>query len=184
MAAQIRIHELTFVPFLNADQIQRRVAEMGREIAAHYQDKQPVFLGVLNGSVIFLADLIRACAIPSEMAFIRLRSYAGTQSTGEVKKILGLDITLENRHVIIVEDIVDSGRTMAHLLEEIATMHPASVAVATLLLKPEMLEFPLDLQYVGFSIPPKFVVGYGLDYNGLGRELPAIYQLKNPPLEE
>jgi hypoxanthine phosphoribosyltransferase len=172
----IQAHDLQFRPFLSADQIKQRVQELGKAIHRDYAEKKPVFLGVLNGSFIFTADLVRAFGADCEISFIKLASYRGTQSTGDVSTLIGLEIDLRNRPVIIVEDIVDSGKTLFHLLQDLQQYQPASIAIATLLKKPDMLEHPLEIQYSGFDIDPLFVIGYGLDYDGLGRQLPAIYQ--------
>ncbi len=175
---RVQAHELTFECFLDAPQIQERVVAMGQQIAQDYRGRKPVFLSVLNGAFIFSADLIRACDVACETSFIRVASYEGTSSTGAVKSILGLDMTtLQGRDVIVVEDIIDSGRTLHWLLNELKQYQPASVALCALLLKPDALEFDLPQDYIGFEIPNKFVVGYGLDYNGEGRNFPAIYQL-------
>ncbi|MEM9847342.1 MAG: hypoxanthine phosphoribosyltransferase [Bacteroidota bacterium] len=174
----IQIHDLHFMPYLSAAEIQARIEVLGQQIHRDHQDHRPVFVGILNGAFIFLADLVRAANIACEIAFMRVSSYEGTASTGVVKTIDGLSMEVKNRHVIIVEDIVDTGRTMQQLLTDFAVLEVASVSVATLLLKPDALLFPdLPLDYVGFEIPNKFVVGYGLDYNELGRNWNQIYQL-------
>lgn len=173
----VQAHDLHFSLFLTEEDIQRRVQELGARLRAQYGDKRPVFLGVLNGSFMFAADLVRAFGADCELSFIKLSSYRGLQSTGDVSTLIGLEANLQDRHVIILEDIVDTGKTLYSLLPDLQRLQPASIAIAALLQKPDMLEFPLEVQYVGFSIPPHFVIGYGLDYNELGRQLPAIYQL-------
>ena len=173
----VQAHDLHFSLFLTEEDIQRRVQELGARLRAQYGDKRPVFLGVLNGSFMFAADLVRAFGADCELSFIKLSSYRGLQSTGDVSTLIGLETDLNDRHVIILEDIVDTGKTLYSLLPDLQKLQPASIAIAALLQKPDMLEFPLEVQYVGFSIPPHFVIGYGLDYDGLGRQLPAIYQL-------
>ncbi len=155
-----------------------RVQELGDAISRDYAGRRPLLLGVLNGAFIFAADLVRACSIDCEMSFIKLSSYKGTQSTGEITQMIGLETPVENRHVILVEDIIDSGHTMAHFLPALRLLQPASIAVAALLFKPDALVHPVHIDYLGFEIPNHFVVGYGLDYNGLGRNLRAIYQLE------
>lgn len=177
MKQRIKAHDLFFDLFIEEKKIKARVAEIGCEMARNFKGQTPVFLGVLNGASIFMADLVRACDLDCEMAFVRLSSYEGTQSSGQLKKVLGLDLELKTRHVIIVEDIIDTGLTMSRFIPEIESRQPASVSLATLLLKPDALQCALKMDYVGFEIPNKFVIGYGLDYNGLGRNLPAIYQL-------
>jgi hypoxanthine phosphoribosyltransferase len=175
--AMIQIHDLHFKPFISRKKIKKRISELGETLQADYGDKNPLFIGILNGAFIFAADLVRAFGQPCEIAFTRLSSYAGLQSSGQVSTKLDLDFSIKDRHVIIVEDIIDSGRTLFELSKKMHLEEPASLAIATLLLKPDALQFPLEADYVGFSIPSKFVVGYGLDYNERGRELDAIYQL-------
>lgn len=175
--ANIKLHELTFAPYLSEAKIQSRIREMAADIAETYADQCPIFLGVLNGAFIFTADLLRACAFPCEISFIKLASYQDTVSSGDVQTLIGLQQEVTDRHLIIVEDIVDSGRTLYQFLPDLRKLGPASVAVASLLSKPAAHEFPVRIDYLGFEIPPDFVVGYGMDYNGLGRNLPGLYQL-------
>ncbi|HMQ46973.1 MAG TPA: hypoxanthine phosphoribosyltransferase [Saprospiraceae bacterium] len=178
MTTTVKIHDLEFEPFLSKALIADRVQELGIQISTDYEGKMPLFLGILNGAFVFAADLIRACSIPCEVAFMRLASYDGLQSSGAVRTLVGLDSNIKDRHVIVVEDIVDSGRTLSHLMPQLQALQPASLALATLLFKPDALESAVDIDYLAFEIPNRFVVGYGLDYNGLGRNLPDIYQLK------
>jgi len=175
----VQAHNLHFRPFIEEDVIRRRVLELGAEIRNKYAGQTPVFLGVLNGAFIFTADLVRAFADTCEVSFIKLASYRGLHSSGDVSTLIGLEIDLKGRHVIIVEDIVDSGRTLYSLLPELERLEPASVEIAALLQKPDMLEHPLEVKWVGFEIPSHFVIGYGLDYDGLGRQLSAVYQLQS-----
>jgi len=177
MKKTIDLHDLTFEPFIESPEIARRVEEMGHQISEKYTGQRPLFLSVLNGAFVFAADLLRACDLECELAFVRLASYEGTGSSGNVKTVLGLDIPIKGRPVIVVEDIVDSGRTLHHFMAYLQKMKPASIALATLLHKPSALKFPVKIDYLGFEIPDKFVVGYGLDYDGLGRNLKDIYQL-------
>ncbi|MCH6234614.1 hypoxanthine phosphoribosyltransferase [Cognataquiflexum rubidum] len=174
----ISIKDKVFVPYITANSLQQRVAEIGAEISRDFKGDCPVLIGVLNGSFVFLSDLAKSISIPIEVSFVKVSSYSGTNSTGEVKNLLGLDIELNNRSVIIVEDIIDTGLSMKHLLEMVQRKNPKKLAVATLLLKPEALTHPLKVSYIGFEIPNKFVVGYGMDFDGLGRNLPELYQLK------
>ncbi len=160
-----------------AGQIAAAVQKMGREISRDLKGKNPLFLSVLNGSFVFAADLVRACEMDLEITFVKLASYHGTQSSGKISELIGLSESLEGRHVLIVEDIIDSGKTMAELLKTLKAQNPASVQIASLLLKPAMLEVDLDIAYCGFEIPPDFVLGYGLDYDGLGRNLRDLYRL-------
>ena len=173
----VTCHDLTFQPFMNAETIASRVRELGTQLSQQYAGKKPLMVAVLNGSFVFAADLMRACDMDCEISFVKLSSYAGTDSTGKVTDIIGLDEDIEGRDLIIVEDIVDSGNTMVHFLKKLSEYKPGSVSIVTLLLKPEVFgkQFPID--HVGFEIPNKFVIGYGLDYDGLGRNLPDIYQL-------
>jgi hypoxanthine phosphoribosyltransferase len=179
MAAEVTIHDKTFVPFISASKIQARIKELGSLIDHDYTEKRPLLIGVLNGSAIFMADLLRRVNLPCEIAFIKVSSYAGTESTGTVKNIMGLNEDVSDRDVILVEDIIDTGDTAKYLLEEFSSKNPASLRFATLLFKPASLRQPVSPEYVGFEIPPAFVVGYGLDYDGLGRNLSDIYQLKS-----
>ncbi|MBK8490097.1 MAG: hypoxanthine phosphoribosyltransferase [Saprospirales bacterium] len=178
MKREISVHDHRFELYLSEQQIQARVAEMGRQISLDYAGKRPVFLAILNGAFMFAADLVRSCDLDCELAFIKISSYRGLASTGKIETVLGLNVPVENRDLIIVEDIIDSGNTMRALLPDLQKLGPASVALAALLLKPECLQYPINIEYLGFQIPDRFVVGYGLDYDGLGRNLPSIYQLR------
>ncbi|NVK50083.1 MAG: adenylate kinase [Cyclobacteriaceae bacterium] len=173
------IHDLEFELFISDSKIQERVKELGAQITRDFRGKELVLLGILKGSFLFLSDLCRAIDLPLEISFLRISSYHGTQSTGEVKKVAGIQDDLAGKTVIIVEDIVDTGISMDYLLKEIEKYKPAEVRIATFLYKPDAFRFKYALDYVGFEIPNKFVVGYGLDYNDLGRNLPELYQLVN-----
>lgn len=178
MHQTISVNNLTFELYLSKDQISDRLKVIGKEITEKYKLKKPLFIGVLNGSFIFTADLIRHCNLECEVAFLRLSSYQGTQSSGKIKTVYGLEMDVSGRDIIVVEDIVDSGRTLHFFLDYLKKQNPASIALTTLLYKPDAIKFPLELDYVGFEIDEKFVIGYGLDYNGLCRNLENIYQLK------
>ncbi|MDX1666445.1 MAG: hypoxanthine phosphoribosyltransferase [Saprospiraceae bacterium] len=171
-------HDLDFVKYLDESDIRRRVEELGKQLARKYSEKNPVFLGVLNGAFVFTADLIRACPIDCEVSFVKLSSYKGMQSSGVLATLIGLEVEVKNRHVVIVEDIVDSGYTLHSFIPALERLNPASIDLVTFLLKPDALEYELNIEHIGFEIPNKFVIGYGLDYDGLGRNLPALYQLK------
>jgi hypoxanthine phosphoribosyltransferase len=173
----MQVLDKIFTPYIDAQTLANRIAALGAQLNADYQDKNPLFLGILNGSFMFASDLYKNITVASEISFVKLASYSGTTSTGKVMNMIGLDKDLFERHVIIVEDIVDTGNTLFSFLPTILHQNPASVAIATLLQKPEALQQVLDVKYVGFSIPNKFVVGYGLDYDGYGRNLPEIYQI-------
>jgi len=175
--ANIKVWDLEFEPFMTHNQIEERVKVLGEAINKDYYDKAPVFIGVLNGCFMFMADLMKEIQIPCEMTFVKLASYSGT-AQGEVSQLLGVGIDLTGRHVIIVEDIVDTGNSLTHTMAALSSHHVASVAVCSLLLKPSCLAHDFDnLKYVGFEIAPEFVVGYGLDYNGQGRNLRHIYKV-------
>jgi hypoxanthine phosphoribosyltransferase len=173
----IRVHDKTFEPYLTAEQISTRISELARKIEEDYRDKRPLFIAILNGSFIFASDLFKVLSIDAEICFIKLASYKGTKSTGHVITAIGLDMDLYGRDVIILEDIVDTGKTLNQFLPQLRHQQPASMRIVALLHKPEATEFPLTIDYLGFSIPNKFVVGYGLDYDGLGRNIPEIYRL-------
>jgi hypoxanthine phosphoribosyltransferase len=175
---EITVLDKTFVPYLDAATLQQRIAEMGEEISRTYAGKQPLFISILNGSFMFSADLFKHISIPAEICFIKLASYKGTKSSGHVITAIGLDMPVKDRHLIILEDIVDTGKTLATFLPELMNQQPASLSICCLLHKPEALQHALQLGYIGFSIPNRFVVGFGLDYDGFGRNLPELYQLK------
>lgn len=175
--SHISLHDKHFTDFIPAGQIAVRVSELAAVISADFNDKRPLFLAVLNGAFMFCSDLMKQITIPCELSFIKLASYRGTESTGIVKELIGLDENLARRHVILVEDIVDTGNTIEHARDDIAIFEPASVSVVTLLYKPAAFRGKYKPEYAGFEIENKFVVGYGLDYNGLGRNYPEIYQL-------
>jgi hypoxanthine phosphoribosyltransferase len=173
----IKVHDNYFKPFISAADIALRVAEMGKNITADYRDKRPLFLSVLNGAFVFAADLVRAVETECEITFVKLTSYKGISTTGNVQTVLGLDMDLRDRHIVIVEDIVDTGNTLHNFMKELAKNEPASIAIAACFFKPDALQYPLSIGYLGFEIPNKFIVGYGLDYDGLARNLPDVWQL-------
>ena len=173
----VKIKDKTFRTMIGSDEIAQRVKEVAATINNDMAGKMPVFLSVLNGAFMFTADLLREVTIPCEVSFVKLASYEGVVSTGKVTEVIGLNTDLKDRHVVIVEDIVDTGRTMKRMLGQLALRHPASISICTLFVKPDKLEVPLNLDYVCFTIPNDFIVGYGLDYDQQGRNLPAIYTL-------
>ena len=174
---KITIADKDFTLFISNSDIQQKVTALAEIITKEYRDKIPVFLCVLNGSFLFAADLVRNISVPAEVSFIKLSSYSGTQSTGNVNTLIGLNKSLSGRDIIIVEDIIDTGKTIHELLPVVQAQNPSSIKLATFLSKPEALAFPVVVDFVCFEIPDKFVVGYGLDYNELGRNLPHIYVL-------
>ena len=173
----VKIKDKTFRTSIPESDIKARVKAVAQQISKDMEGKTPLLLGVLNGSFIFAADLMREMTIPCEISFVKLASYQGTTSTGKIKEVLGINEDLSGRDVIIVEDIVESGQTMKQMVESLGTRNPASVHICTLFFKPEKLQEELTLDYVAFRIPDDFIVGYGLDYDGLGRELKDIYTI-------
>lgn len=173
----IQVLDKKFQPYIKAEQIQEQVARLGAQINAEYAGKNPLFIAILNGSFMFASDLFKELTVDAEICFIKLASYKGTKSTGNVVTSIGLDESLKGRHVIIVEDIVDTGKTLYEFLPQLTNQQPASLKIAALLHKPEALNFPLTIDYLGFNVPNKFLLGYGLDYDGHGRNLKEIYQL-------
>lgn len=182
---RVRIHDLTFVEMISASQIQGRVAELGQQLESLLRrsptSESPIFAAVLQGAAIFHADLLRAFPALAEVAYLRTRSYVGMASSGEVAIEFPDDLELRGRHLVLVEDIADSGRTLAVLAKACQARGVAALTTVVLLDKPEARVVPFVPDLVGFSIPPEFVVGYGLDYRGLGRNLGAIYQLDAAP---
>jgi hypoxanthine phosphoribosyltransferase len=174
----ITVHDKTFKPYIGADAIREQIAKLAAQINTDFEGKKPLFIPILNGSFMFAADLFKAITIEAEICFIKLASYKGTKSSGNVVTSIGLDEPLTGRHVIIVEDIVDTGKTLAEFLPQLAIQQPASMSIAALLHKPDALQHPLTINYLGFSVPNIFLLGYGLDYDGLGRNIPEIYQLQ------
>ena len=173
----ITVHDKQFTPYISRERIAARVAALGEAISLDYANKRPLIIAVLNGSFIFAADLFRALTIEAEISFIKLASYKGTSSTGYVTTAIGLEADLADRHVLLLEDIIDTGRTLHGFLPEIARHGPASIKIVTFLAKPEALSHDVQADYNGFELPDNFVLGYGLDYNGLGRNLPELYTL-------
>lgn len=173
----IRVHDKEFAPSIPAEEIMQQVRRVAEEINKDYEGQQPLFLVVLNGAFVFAADLMREISVPAEVSFVKLASYEGTSSTGTVREVIGLNTDITGRPIIIVEDIVESGITMAHMIETLKKQNPKSIDICTLLVKPEKLEVKLDIRYTAMEIPNDFILGYGLDYNGLGRGLKDIYTI-------
>ena len=180
MSTSIQLYDLSFKPYLSKEEIQERVKAIARQLTADFSGKKPVFLVMLKGAFVFATDLLRYYEGLPEVSFVRTRSYSGTASTHQVEILLGpTPEEVTDRDIIIVEDIVDSGYTMHNFLPLLEAQKPRSICLVTLLFKPDMLEKDVKMDHIGFSIPPKFVVGYGLDYDGLGRNLDSIYQLED-----
>jgi len=173
----IQVFDKKFQPYINAEKIDVRIKELAAEINSAYQGKRPIFIAILNGSFMFASDLFKEIDIDAEICFIKLASYKGTRSTGNVITSIGLDEPLKDRHVVIIEDIVDTGNTLNKFLPQLYDQQPASLKIAALLHKPAALEYPIVIDYLGFSVPNIFLLGFGLDYDGLGRNLGEIYQL-------
>jgi hypoxanthine phosphoribosyltransferase len=173
----IQLNDKKFTPYLTAAQIDEQIKRVGGELSKDYEGKRPLFIAILNGSFMFASDLFKELSIECEICFIKLASYKGTKSTGQVITSIGLDATLTDRHVIIIEDIVDTGKTLHEFLPQLINQQPASLKIAALLHKPEALAFPVKIDYLGFNVPNKFLLGYGLDYDGYGRNLKEIYKL-------
>lgn len=173
----IQVHDKVFAPSISAAEIMQQVRKVAQQINRDFEGQTPLFLVVLNGAFIFAADLMREVTVPAEVSFVKLASYEGTSSTGTVREVIGLNTDITGRPVIIVEDIVESGITMAHMIETLKKQNPLSIDICTLLLKPEKLEVKLDIRYVAMEIPNDFILGYGLDYDGLGRGLKDIYTI-------
>ncbi len=177
---EVTIKGMTFEPYLRKEEIAKQVKRVAAEIKRDCADKNPVFLCVLTGAFVFAADLYRACNIhESEVAFIRFKSYEGTQTTGSAKQVMGLSEDIAGRTVIIVEDIVDTGITAMQLRKHLEQFNPKEVKMATLLFKPKSLQVGTPPEYVGFEIPSKFIIGYGLDLDGAARDLEDIYVIKD-----
>jgi len=173
----IEVFNKKFIPYITAQQIDEQVKKLAGDINKDYAGKRPLFIAILNGSFMFAADLFKEITIDAEICFIKLASYKGTKSTGNVITSIGLDEPLKDRHVIIVEDIVDTGKTLHEFLPQLFNQQPASLKIAALLHKPDALAYPVKIDYLGFNVPDKFLLGYGLDFDGLGRNLREIYQL-------
>ena len=173
----IRVHDKDFTPFISADKICEQVKRVASEINNDYAGRKPLFIAILNGSFMFAADLFKEITIEAEICFIKLASYKGIKSSGQVITAIGLDVDLVGREIIILEDIVDTGNTLSKFLPQIHHHNPASLKIAALLHKPEAMIHQIQIDYLGFTVPNKFLLGYGLDYDGLGRNIKEIYRL-------
>ncbi len=174
---QIQVKDKCFSISIREAEILEQVARVAAQINKDYEGKEPLFLAVLNGSFMFAADLLKEITLPCDISFVKLASYQGVNTSGTIREVIGLNQDITGRPVIILEDIVDTGLTMAHMLETLQAQNPASVDICTLLLKPEKLQVELDVKYCCMQIPNDFIVGYGLDYDGFGRNSRDIYTL-------
>lgn len=175
--APLQVHDKFFVPYISEAAINKRIHELAQKIDADYKGKKPLFIAILNGSFMFASDMFKHITIEAEICFIKLASYKGTKSSGQVITAIGLDTDLTGRHVIVLEDIIDTGKTLSEFLPQLQNQQPLSLKIAALLHKPEATVYPIPIDYLGFSVPNKFLLGYGLDYDGLGRNIKEIYQL-------
>ncbi len=173
----IKLHDLEFVPFISQAEIARAIQKISDKIMADFPNEIPIFVGVLNGSFMFVSDLVKQYPGDCAVDFIKVKSYEGIKSTGKINEIIGLQ-NPNGKPLIIVEDIIDTGNTIESIVQMLEKMEIANYKIASLFLKPEVYKKPYKIDYLGMEIPNKFIVGYGLDYDGLGRNLPEIYQLK------
>ncbi len=172
------VKDRTFKKYISKEDLEKKIKALARLINSDYKDKRPLFIAILNGSFMFASDLLKEIKIDCEISFVKVASYEDMESSGNVKQLIGLNENIFNKDVIIIEDIIDSGRTIVKILEEFRSLGASTVEVITLLQKPKSKNVDVKLKYVGFEIPEKFVVGYGLDYDGLGRNTKEIFQLK------
>ncbi len=175
--AKVTVHDKTFDVYIEEAKIQQRIAELGAQMNVDFKDKKPLFLAVLNGSFLFAADLFKQLDIECEISFVKLASYQGTQSTEKVKKLIGLNEQIKGRCVVVLEDIVDTGITINEMMAQLMQHEPSEIKIATLLFKPAAYIKRVHLDYIGFEVPKVFLLGYGLDYDGLGRNLRDIYKI-------
>ena len=173
----IQVLDKTFAVSIPEEEIRRQVKRVADEISRDYEGREPVFLAVLNGSFIFAADLLRELSLPCEISFVKLSSYAGTETTNVVRELIGLDHPLDGRHVVIVEDIVDTGHTLRYTTQKLRDLRASDVRIATLFFKPNNFQYTYPVDYIGMEIGNEFIVGYGLDYDQQGRNLPDIYKI-------
>jgi len=175
--SRIRLHDLEFEPFIPEKELSDAISRVASELEVKYADKRPLFIGVLNGAFFFAAELIKRLEIECEITFVKVASYHGTNSTGRVTDLIGLNERLTDRHVVVLEDIVDTGTTVRYIMDALKDHHPASIAICTLLFKPDAYKQNIPIDHVAVRIPNDFVVGSGLDHDGLGRNLPGILRI-------
>ena len=173
----VKVHDKHFEPFIPEDKIQHEVSRIAKEMNRDLADKDPIFLGILNGAFMFASDLYKQLSFPCQITFLKLASYSGTQSTGTVKQLIGINRDLKDRVVVVLEDIVDTGVTLEMIIRQLSGYQPAEIRVATFLHKPDAAIRKVELDYVGMEIPNDFILGYGLDYAGYGRNFKEIYRL-------
>lgn len=176
---EVTYNGLDFITYITRDEIASRIKELAAQITNDCRNKNPLFICVLNGAFAFAGDLFRAVETDAEITFVKLKSYEGTQSSGNIKQIHGLTVDIKDRTVIVIEDIIDTGFTMKYLIEDLKKKQPSEIKIASLLLKPDSLQYKLDVDYIGFNIPNKYIIGYGLDIDEQARNLPDIYVLKD-----
>lgn len=174
---KITIKDKTFKPYISAEELQTSISKVANEINTHYSGKSPIFIGVLNGSFMFMSDLLKEINLQCTVSFVKLASYEGTTTTGKVNELIGLNEDIEGQDIILVEDIVDTGNTLVKLYNILQNKKVNSIKIASLLFKPEAYHKPYPIDYIGKAIPNDFVLGYGLDYDGFGRNLSSIYVL-------
>ena len=174
---EIRILDKDFRELLTGKVIQKRIEELARQINNDLTGKEVVFLGILNGAFLFAADLIRRIDFPARISFVKLASYQGTSSSGTIKELIGWNEDIKNKTIVVVEDIVDTGNTLERIVDELAIRKASEIKIAAMLFKPAAYTKSIPLDYIGFEIPNDFVVGYGLDYDGFGRNLSSVYTL-------
>lgn len=174
---EIHILDKTFIEYITEEAIQERIAELARQVNSDMEGRDVVFLGILNGAFLFAADLFRRIELQARISFVKLASYEGTSSSGTIKELIGWNEDIKNKTVVILEDIVDTGHTLERIVGELVIRKAAEIRIATMLFKPEAYTKDIPLDYIGFEIPNDFVVGYGLDYDGFGRNLRSVYKL-------
>lgn len=175
--SRVQLHDKQFEPYLSAQELDVAIDRVAIALNVAYAGKRPLFIGVLNGAYFFAAELVKRITVECEITFVKVASYHGTSSTGRVDQLIGLTERINGRHVVVLEDIVDTGNTMEHILAVLKDHQPMSVAIATLLFKPDVFNKNFPIDHVALRIPNAFVVGSGLDHDGLGRNLPGIYRI-------
>lgn len=178
--SRVRLHDADFVPFIPEGEVAAAIDRVAARLNTDYTGRRPLLIGVLNGAFFFAAELVKRLTIECEVTFVKVASYHGTRSTGKVSELIGLSERIEGRHVVVLEDIVDTGSTIRYIMDALAEHHPASVRIAALLFKPDAYKQEIPIDFVALNIPNAFVVGSGLDHDGLGRNLPGILKIAEP----